>query len=249
MKKKKVKTELLIHDLKNPLAIIETGINMLLRDAEKYGPLTERQTRVLGRSMRNAKIAMGLVNDILEIERSGEGMFSKEECRFYDILKIALVEIYDLFYPHSSERIGLCKDHLELTRELAQENIHLAMDDLTCSKTLCLDSRKIQQIIRNLLSNAMKFRRDNVYIITGLKNNCLRISIRDDGHGINRAFHEKIFENYFQLGNEREQCVRGHGVGLAGCLILVEDMGGKMEVESEEEKGATFTVSIPLREL
>jgi signal transduction histidine kinase len=52
-------------------------------------------------------------------------------------------------------------------------------------------------------------------------------------------------KRYFQLGDEREHCVRGHGLGLAGALVLVEDMGGRMTLESEMDMGAKFSVSLP----
>lgn len=246
MNNKRVKTELLIHDLKNPLAVIETGIHLLLREIDKYGPLTDRQVKVLGRAMRNTKIAMGLVNDIMEISRSKDGIISREHCRCFDVILAPLVEIFDLFYPHNAERIGACRDVDEMIKELAKDNILLKIEESLLSRDLYLDVRKIRQIIRNLLSNAMKFRREIIVIRMGVKEGNLYISIQDDGKGISSEYHKKIFESYFQLGNERELCVRGHGLGLAGSLMLVEDMGGKMEIESDEGKGATFIVKLPI---
>lgn len=248
MDKKKVKTELLIHDLKNPLAVIGTGINLLLRNSDKYGPLTDKQSKVLIRTMRNAKIAMALVNDILEIGRSKEGIILKEPCTCIDIIKFPLIEIFDLINADIAERIGACENVNELSTELTKENILLTTDDILWSRELHLDVRKMRQIIRNLLSNAMKFRKETISILIGIESGILYISVKDDGKGISKDYHKKIFETYFQLGNERDQCVRGHGLGLAGSLILVEDMGGKMKIESDEGKGATFTVSIPLEE-
>ena len=112
MDKKKVKTELLIHDLKNPLAVIETGINLLIRNSDKYGPLTEKQNRVLCRTLRNAKIAMALVNDIMEIGRSKEGIISKEPCRCLDIIRFPLVELFDLikWKPYPLPALDGCID-------------------------------------------------------------------------------------------------------------------------------------------
>ena len=71
-------------------------------------------------------------------------------------------------------------------------------------------------------------------------------SVRDDGEGIPSIYHEKIFESYFQM-NATDMCsVRGHGLGLAGVMVLVEDIGGKLFLESDEGKGAKFLVHIPL---
>lgn len=248
MDKKRVKTELLVHDLKNPLSVIETGVHLLLRDSDKNGSLTEMQIKVLMRVMRNAKIAMSLVNDILEVGRSKEGAVFTEPCRCFDIIKASFVELYDLFYPHTVDNIGVCENIIELSDALKKENIFFDMDDILSEKALFFDVRKIEQVTRNLLTNAMKYRKEKIFLKAGLEENYFCLYVMDDGQGISRCYHEKIFENYFQLDNEREQCVRGHGIGLAGSLILVEDMGGKIEIESEEGKGATFIVKIPLSE-
>ena len=70
--------------------------------------------------------------------------------------------------------------------------------------------------------------------------------VADDGEGIPSGYHEKIFECYFQMDGQRDYCVRGHGVGLAGVMVLVEDMGGRLYLESDVGKGATFSVKIPM---
>jgi signal transduction histidine kinase len=67
-----------------------------------------------------------------------------------------------------------------------------------------------------------------------------------EGEGIPSAYHQKIFECYFQMDSERDHCVRGHGLGLAGVLILVEDLGGQLFLESDVGKGARFLVEVPL---
>jgi len=68
--RKRIKTDLLIHDLKVPLAVVETGIISLLQRREKYGPITEKQEKVLARALRNTKVIQSLVNDILELGKS-----------------------------------------------------------------------------------------------------------------------------------------------------------------------------------
>jgi len=71
--------------------------------------------------------------------------------------------------------------------------------------------------------------------------------VRDDGEGIPLDFHKKIFESYFQMDIKDSHTVRGHGLGLAGSMVLIEDMGGKLSLESSEGNGAKFIVSVPLR--
>ena len=67
--------EFLVHELKGPMAVIETGLRTLLERAEKYGPLTPRQEKILKRSLRNSRKARAMLNGLLEIGRAGSGCF------------------------------------------------------------------------------------------------------------------------------------------------------------------------------
>ena len=119
------------------------------------------------------------------------------------------------------------------------------MDASIWEEEIALDIRKVRQVIRNLLSNAFKYRKNEIIVEVALDKKTFDITITDDGKGIEKEFKDRVFEKYFQLGDERGHCVRGHGLGLAGALVLVEDMGGKMTLESEMNQGARFSVSLP----
>ena len=248
MDKKRIKTELLIHDLKSPLAVIEAGIDSLIHKKEKYGNLTEKQLKVMHRILRNTRIAKGLVNDILEVGRSNKGIINRDKCLYYDFIRLAMVEIFDLTDHDAAEKIKECEEPSELKALLSEKGIFFNMDEDLSSQELYMDSRKMGQVFRNLMSNALKYRKDRVEVDIGKDNDSFFMSVRDDGQGIKEIYHDKIFECYFQLEEERAHCVRGHGLGLAGALILVEDMGGEMYLESDEGKGAKFSVKIPLTE-
>jgi two-component system, OmpR family, sensor kinase len=245
MNKKRIKTELLVHDLKNPIAVIEASVDTLIRNAERENPLTERQIKVLGRVLRNSRIAMSLVNDILEVGRSSEGIFNKDKYRCFECIVFPFVEIFDLIDPETAERISKAEDYKDFSEILASQDVRLLMDPSLWEKEIFLDIRKVRQIIRNLLSNAFKYRKKEIVVGISIDNGNLSISITDDGKGIEKEYQAKVFERYFQLGDERENCVRGHGLGLAGALVLVEDMGGKMTLESEKDRGARFSISLP----
>jgi two-component system, OmpR family, sensor kinase len=249
--KKRIKTELLVHDLKNPIAIIEAGINSLFNDDEKHEPLTEKQTKIYNRTLRNIKIVKGLVNDILEVGRSSEGIINNKRCIISELLMPPIIEIFDLADNSISEKIKVCKDIYSFKKELSDRAIIFDMDEGLWKREVYLDPRKINQIFRNLLSNAMKYKNKFIDIHIDIKKvkeqgENLFLSVKDDGDGIEKIYHQKIFESYFQIEDEREHCARGHGLGLAGILILIEDMGGKMYLESGEGKGARFSVMIPL---
>jgi signal transduction histidine kinase len=105
----------------------------------------------------------------------------------------------------------------------------------------------MSQVLRNLLINALKYRKSRVDIKVEKRDACLMISVCDDGQGIPSSYHQTIFECYFQMDQQKDYCVRGHGLGLAGVMVLVEDMGGELALQSDLGKGATFSVKIPMR--
>ncbi|MBK5100579.1 MAG: HAMP domain-containing histidine kinase [Desulfobacteraceae bacterium] len=246
MIRERIKFDLLIHDLKVPLAVIDAGITSLLKRQEKYGPLTEGQEKVLIRALRNTKVTQTLVNDALELAKSREGIGNLVNFRLSALIEQALVEICDLAHCNALEKIKACTD-LQLFRESLEEiGIQLSIDEGLWCEEVCLDEVKIKQILRNLLNNALKYRKSRVELEVRIKDGYIVFSVEDDGEGIPSLYHKKIFESYFQM-NAADTCsVRGHGLGLAGVMVLVEDIGGKLFLESDEGKGAKFLVHIPL---
>ncbi len=243
--KERIKLELLIHDLKVPLAVIEAGVRALLERKDSYGPLTERQARVLQRALRNVKVTRMLVNDALELGRSAQGVTNKNECTLAEFVEQSFVEIFDLLDHPMAERIRECDSLQGLQQTLREKTICLDIEDTLWTQKLVLDEDKVRQILRNLLNNALKFRRERVELKVEKNANQLLIALTDDGEGIPAPFHQKIFDCYFQLDMQGEQCVRGHGLGLAGVMVLVEDMGGVMSLRSDAERGTTFLVRLP----
>jgi two-component system OmpR family sensor kinase len=246
MYRERIKIDLLIHDLKVPLAVVETGITSLLQKREKYGPLTEKQEQSLARALRNTKVIRSLVNDILELGRSREGIVSLKSLKFSDLIEQALVEIFDLIDRNTSEKIKICADLPQLREALEEKGLMLFMEEALWCQEVCLDEAKMRQILRNLLINALKYRKSRVELEVDKKDVYLVFSVKDDGEGIPSIYHKKIFESYFQMDITDSSTVRGHGLGLAGVMILVEDMGGELFLESDEGKGAKFLVKLPL---
>jgi len=246
MHRRRIKTDLLIHDLKGPLAVVETGITSLLQRREKYGSLTEKQEKVLARAQRNTKVIQSLVNDILELGRSREGIVSLKSLKLSNLIEQALIEIFDLVDRDTSEKIKICADLPQMKETLEKKGLMLLIEEALWSQEFNLDEAKIRQILRNLLNNALKYRKSRVELEIDKKDVHLVFSVKDDGEGIPPIYHEKIFQSYFQMDVTDSYTVRGHGLGLAGVMILVEDMGGELFLESDEGRGAKFLVRIPL---
>lgn len=246
MGENRIRIEFLIHDLKVPLAVIEAGITSLLNRQEKYGPLTDKQVKVLKRALRNTKVTQNLVSDALELGRSGKGIMNLSPVRLSNCFGAALIELFDLTDSVVSEKIKACRSLERLKETLKQEGISLEIDNSLWSEQLQLDESKVKQILRNLLSNALKYRKREVELRAYKEQGDLMVCIKDDGEGIPSKYHEKIFDCYFQMEPGDTCPVRGHGLGLAGVMVLLEDMGGKMTLSSAEGQGAEFIVRIPL---
>jgi len=244
--RRRVKTDLLIHDLKVPLAVIEAGIVSLLRRVEKYGPLTEKQEKVLVRVLRNTKVTQTLVNDALELGRSRKGIVNLTNFSLSDLIGQTLVEIFDLADSGAAEKIKICVDLARFREILEERGILLHIDEGLWCQEICQDEAKLIQILRNLLNNALKYRKSRVGLEVDREGDYLVILVTDDGEGIPSVYHKKIFESYFQIDGSGVYTVRGHGLGLAGVMALVEDMGGQISLESEEGKGAKFSIKVPL---
>ncbi len=246
MGKQRIKFDLFIHDLKVPLAVIEAGILSLLEREEKYGPLTDKQKKVLHRALRNTKVTKSLVNDAMEIGRSNQGIIFKDRFRISEFIEQALVEIFDLTDQRTAEGIRDCKNLSGLKKILEGQGIFLCIEEFLWNEEVSLDESKMKQILRNLLNNALKYRKESVEVRLERTGGTLSITVKDDGQGIPQNFHKQIFECYFQMDMKEQHCVRGHGLGLAGVSVLVEDMKGTLSLISDSGKGATFVVEVPL---
>jgi len=246
MGKQRIKFDFLVHDLKVPLAVIEAGLTSLIQKTDKYGPLTDKQLKVLKRALRNTLVTRTLVNDALELGRSSQGIIQKTTFPLSGFVVQTLVEIFDLVDLETSDCVQGCDTLSVLKEQLSEKGILLTVDERLWHQEISMDESKMKQIIRNLLSNALKYKKKQVELKIGQEEDSFVVIVGDDGDGIPSGYHDKIFECYFQMDMQGDYCVRGHGVGLAGVMILVEDMGGRLFLESDVGKGATFSVKVPL---
>ncbi len=119
----------------------------------------------------------------------------------------------------------------------------IVVDDLP---TVCADESQMIQVMQNLISNAIKFQsneRPEIHISAAMRAGEWIIAVKDNGIGLNVEYADKIFHMFQRLHNQDQY--PGTGVGLAIVKKIVERHGGRIWVESEEGKGATFFYSIP----
>lgn len=236
--------DLFIHDLTEPLSIVSTTTDSLLHKVDQYGPLTDHQKRLLDRVSRNIRKAKSLTQDMIEILRSEEEVFEKEYFSIEKTVVESLLDVLEMSIPNAVERLSQAENQEAFRHDLKDYGIFIEITGKYCKSPFCHDQRKIQQILRNLISNAMKYRRQRMEVkISGEAD--LLILVEDDGIGIPLEDQEVIFERFVRLNNEKRAYVPGLGLGLTGVKALVEAMGGEITLESHEGAGTRFMVRIP----
>jgi len=244
MKEKGRLFDLLIHDLTGPLSVVSTSSASLLHKVDRYGPLTHQQKSVIERILRNVKRAQNLLQEMIEISRCEEGLFQKELFPIEVTLKESILDVLEINSPQIVEKLSCAKDQEEFRCLLESDGIFIAITGKYCKSPFCHDQKKIQQILRNLISNAMKYRRSRIDVsISGDLD--LFVSVEDDGVGIPQGEQEIIFDRFVRLKDKRHAGIPGLGIGLTGVKALVEAMRGDITLAGREGTGARFMVRIP----
>ena len=243
---REIEIEFLVHELKDPIAVIETGLRMVLEKRDKFGTLTARQEKTLKRALRNSGKAREMLNSLLEIGRSEAGCFIC--CRFQPAVSAfrALMDALETMTGIPPEQVGAAGSEAEKLALLANEGIFVDISLAASETEMMQDETKFRQIVGNLVKNAMHHRKESVDIRLFREADELLIEIADDGPGIDPDYHEMIFRRYAQVRECSIAPRKGHGLGLAGARILARCLGGDIELESIRGRGALFRVRLPV---
>jgi signal transduction histidine kinase len=241
-----VNVEFLIHELKDPLSVIETNSRMLLSreiSEEKKKKLRQRNLR---RILRGTAKARELLEALLEVGRADAVCF---DCRTFLVDELVQRALFEAVESHAADifeavrSIEKSDQRIEL---LSRNGIRLEVHPSAAQHPAALDQFKFHQIAANLIKNALYHRRHLVMIQLACKHDRVTLAVRDDGPGIAPEHHEKIFERYKQVSPWPGVARHGHGLGLAVARILARAMGGDIIVESELGYGAMFTLTLPI---
>ncbi|MBI5817584.1 MAG: PAS domain S-box protein [Verrucomicrobia bacterium] len=215
------------HELRTPLNSIIGFTGIILQGLT--GPLNEEQTKQLEIVCSSARHLLELINDVLDISKI-EAMQLRVTSEPFN-LRASIMRVAEMVKPLAEKKE--LAFHLEIAPDVG---------------TMVSDQRRVEQILVNLLNNAIKFTgRGQVTLTAETAWNMVRISVKDTGIGIRQADMEKLFLPFRQIDSGLTRNREGTGLGLSICRRLAELLGGEIQVESEWGKGSTFTVSLPGR--
>ncbi|MBI3891619.1 MAG: hybrid sensor histidine kinase/response regulator [Candidatus Wallbacteria bacterium] len=216
------------HDLKGPLSSILALVAILMDSSA--APLTPFQQRSIGGIQDTALYMLGLVNNVLDIAKMEAGR-----------MEIYPVEV------QVAHIINLCveRNHFMAQRKGIELQVHVPRD----LPPAVADPHKLNQVINNLLNNAVKFSAEGRPVEIGARTegNQLRVWVRDRGPGIPETDQCLLFRKFSQTSVRAPTGDRGTGLGLAIVKQIVELHGGRVWVESRSGDGSLFAFEIPMK--
>ena len=232
-KANKAKSEFLSsmsHELRTPMNAILGFAQML--DYNPKEPLTTAQKKSVDHILKGGQHLLELINEVLDLAKieSGKMEMSIEDVSIRNVLD----------------------ECLSLVQTMAEnQGIEIIVaEGFDKPVVIRSDYTRARQALLNLISNAVKYNRENGKIVLNCyvaTNGMLRISVTDTGEGISKDKLDELFQPFSRLGAENTE-IEGTGIGLVITKQIIESMGGRIDVESEIGKGTTFWLELPLSE-
>src|SRR6056297_1284952 len=223
------------HELRTPLNSILLLSNLLQKSNNDI--FSDKQEKYIDVIQQSGKNLLSLINEILDLSKIESG---EMELAFETVgLKELIADINDVFEPIATDKdIGFSVSVYE-----------------NCPSDIVTDQLRLEQVLRNLLSNAMKFTEKgrvdlDVLVIAdeGATDKQIIFAVRDTGIGIPENKQKLVFESFRQADGSTQRKYGGTGLGLSICRQIAELLGGTLTLKSSEETGSTFTLTLPLME-
>jgi PAS domain S-box-containing protein len=213
------------HELRTPLNSIIGFTGILLQGLA--GALNPEQQKQMAMVQKSSRHLLALINDVLDISKIEAGQL-------------------DLFFA-SFDLLPSIEKMVKLIAPMAdKKGIDVRMDMSADIGTITSDQRRLEQVILNLINNAVKFtEKGHITLTCRRENDHYLLSVSDTGIGMQPEELPTIFQPFHQIDTGLARKHEGTGLGLSICKKILEMMGGSIDVKSQWEKGSTFTVRIP----
>lgn len=215
------------HEFRTPLGSILSIARILMDRMD--GPLTEEQSKQIQLIQNSAHELTEMVNDLLDLAKIEAGRI---------VISPEWFEMVDLF----SALRGMFKPLL------GNSSVTLHLEEPVELPLIYTDHRKLSQILRNYISNALKFTTEGEVRVSARRIDGHRVifSVTDTGIGIPPEYQGKIFQDFVQVDSPLQKRLHGTGLGLSLSKKIAELLGGSVGMTSEPGVGSTFTVTIPI---
>lgn len=216
---------IIAHDLRSPFNSIVGFSNILQERVEKEDI---KNIKTYAQIINNSSLrAMNLLMNLMEWSQSQTGRMN--------------------FNPEYFNPVDMMEEIIQLSNDFALQKSITITNDLPSVIIVYADKAMISTIVRNLVSNALKFTNPggNIRLLSEITPNKVKISVSDTGVGIQKTFIKKIFHIDSNCSTPDTQGEKGTGLGLILCKEFVEKHGGEIGIESEPGKGSTFYFTIP----
>jgi len=221
---------LISHELKTPLNVIYSAIQLI--ECVYLDKIPNRVQELIGNIKQNTFRQLRLANNLLDVTRMNS-----------EKIKLNMKNIDIVFLSK------IITQSVELY--VNQKNIKISFKSNIRSRIISMDEEKYERIILNILSNAIKFTESGGEITVTLnenrKSNFVQIKVTDTGIGIPKDKQELIFERFGQVDSNLSRQAEGTGIGLSLVKLLVNILGGTIELESELGIGSTFIITLPVK--
>ena len=214
------------HELRTPLSFVRGYVDLLLD--EVMGPLAEEQISALNIVSTKTDEITRLIGDIVTLQRINASN-----------LDFAMVDMVDCVQTAvSGHQLVADKQGVDITFDSAGHNELIAEVDVV----------RVNQVLANLIGNAIKFSPDGgtIHVHLYKQDRSIRVDIIDNGIGIPKDKHHRIFERFYQVDGSSRRRFGGTGVGLAIAKRIMDAHGGMLWVESEEGNGSQFMFALPI---
>ncbi len=215
------------HELRTPLTSISGALGLIVGGALGSAPPTMQQ--MLEIAYRNSLRLGHLINDLLDMEKIAAGKMSFE---------LREHSLGDLLEESRASNQALCEQH----------GVRCTLEHPT-DVLVWVDGLRLQQVLGNFLSNAVKFTPEGgeIRLHSSLRGTKVRISVTDQGPGIPEAFRSRVFEKFAQADASDSRQKSGTGLGLAVTKELIERMGGTVGFDCVPGQGTTFWCELPIQ--
>ena len=216
------------HELRSPLATIHEQLALVLKNVMEQAP--QKDQHLISRAQEKTRGLISTIGDLLDLSRIESGNACKEvKPVSIDALLQGIAEFLDARAQAKSQT-------------LIVEPPGSRLPELTA------DPMALESIFGNLISNAINYTPDGGRIVIRMEatGGGIRVSVTDNGFGIEAKHLEKIFESFYRVKTDKTRFITGTGLGLPIVQGLVDSLGGKIFVESEPNQGSTFTVLLPV---